>query len=292
MKFRAHDTFFIRKGWLNKGLRHISENPEVFISREKNPADTFGIGVNMVKALRYWMQAVGLTTETTVNRRLQHFTKLGEIIFENDEYIEEFGTLFLMQYELATNEKMATSWYFFFNEFEMVEFNKENFVNSLRNYISGKNFEIPAERSLEDDFTCIINTYLPRLKFGQKISPEFNMNCPLSQIGLIAVSDENKKIYKKTPPKFSNVHPLVALSIILRNTEGKKEIPLTHLINNTCSIGKIFNLDILTLLKILEQIEKLGFIKINRTAGLDVVKIKTKLSPFECVKKYYKSINE
>ena len=24
MKFRAHDTFFIRKGWLNKGLRNVN----------------------------------------------------------------------------------------------------------------------------------------------------------------------------------------------------------------------------------------------------------------------------
>ena len=34
MKFRAHDTFAIRKGWLNKGLRNIQKAPDVFISKE------------------------------------------------------------------------------------------------------------------------------------------------------------------------------------------------------------------------------------------------------------------
>lgn len=57
MKFRAHDTFAIRKGWLNKGLRNIENAPDVFISKEKNPMDVLGIGANMVKSLRYWLQA-------------------------------------------------------------------------------------------------------------------------------------------------------------------------------------------------------------------------------------------
>ena len=49
MKFRAHDTFAIRKGWLNKGLRNIEKAPDVFISKNNNPMDILGIGANMVK---------------------------------------------------------------------------------------------------------------------------------------------------------------------------------------------------------------------------------------------------
>jgi len=26
-KIRAHDTFFIRKGWLNKGMRNVQNDP-------------------------------------------------------------------------------------------------------------------------------------------------------------------------------------------------------------------------------------------------------------------------
>ena len=51
MKFRAHDTFFIRKGWLSKGMRCVFNNPVVFISRDENPMDVLGLGANMVKAL-------------------------------------------------------------------------------------------------------------------------------------------------------------------------------------------------------------------------------------------------
>ena len=105
MKFRAHDTFFIRKGWLSKGMRNVVENPDVFVTKDKNrnPMDVLGIGANMVKALRYWMQVVGLTQEPNNGVRYQTLTELGEIIYRCDPYIEEIGTLWILQYEMAKN---------------------------------------------------------------------------------------------------------------------------------------------------------------------------------------------
>ena len=135
MKFRAHDTFFIRKGWLSKGMKYVQMSPDLFVSRDENPMDVLGIGSNMVKALRYWLQAVGLTVEQRFGRRVQQFTELGASIFEHDRFMEEMGTLFLLQYKLASNKEEATAWYYFFNEFTMSEFTKENFVASLQNYV-------------------------------------------------------------------------------------------------------------------------------------------------------------
>ena len=49
MKFRAHDTFFIRKGWLSKGMKYVCNKPDVFIDKNDPPMDVLGIGSNMVK---------------------------------------------------------------------------------------------------------------------------------------------------------------------------------------------------------------------------------------------------
>ena len=76
MKFRAHDTFFIRKGWLSKGMKYVHNRADVFVSRDENPTDVLGIGTNMVKALRYWLQAVGVTQEPVTGRRVQTFTEI------------------------------------------------------------------------------------------------------------------------------------------------------------------------------------------------------------------------
>ena len=37
MKFRAHDTFFIRKGWLSKGMKYVYVKPDVFVDKNENP---------------------------------------------------------------------------------------------------------------------------------------------------------------------------------------------------------------------------------------------------------------
>lgn len=47
MKFRAHDTFFIRKGWLSKGMERVVAKNDLFIDKTENPMDILGIGANM-----------------------------------------------------------------------------------------------------------------------------------------------------------------------------------------------------------------------------------------------------
>lgn len=139
MKFRAHDTFFIRKGWLSKGMKAVHSKPDVFVAKDENPMDVLGIGSNMVKSLRYWLVATNLTEEALLNkRRVQKFTGFGNQIFKNDRYMEEYGTLYLLHYMLSKNEEDATAWYFFFNEFNMSEFTREDFVAALQNYVSMK----------------------------------------------------------------------------------------------------------------------------------------------------------
>lgn len=294
MKFRAHDTFFIRKGWLSKGMKYVNAKEDIFIAKDENPMDVLGIGANMVKALRYWLQAVGLTEEPASGRRVQRFTPLGNSIFNNDRYIEESGTLYLLQYRLACNREDATAWYYFFNEFNMSEFSRDDFVSSLQSFIKmADSSENIAIRSLNDDFTCIINTYVPRYKTNpNRVSPESNIDCPFGELGLVDMLSKERKTYRKSIPVASSINPWIALAVIADRAGAQKEISLNELLTAPCNIGKVFNLDAITMLDVLYQIEQLGEVKINRTAGLDVVRIINDLTFQNCVEAYYASINE
>jgi len=292
MKFRAHDTFFIRKGWLNKGLRNVNADGGVFMGTKGNPMDVLGIGANMVKALRYWLQAVNLTSEPNSGRKIQSFTDFGKIIYENDPYMEEMGTLWLLHYQLASNKEEATAWYYFFNEFKPSEFTKDDFVKQLSNYVR-INGEDVSERSLEDDYNCIINTYVSRMKSNpEKVQPESNIDCPFGELGLIDIANKKDKLYKKSTPKKDLIHPLVVLAVILDQAKGKDEIKISAIQNDPCNAGKIFNLDIITLTALLYKIELMGYIKVIRTAGLDVVRITKELTFVDCINEYYKAINK
>ena len=294
MKFRAHDTFFIRKGWLSKGMRCVNNKPDVFIAHDENPMDVLGIGANMVKALRYWLQAVGLTEELNKGTRVQHFTDLGQLIYTHDTYIEELGTLFLLQYRLACQKEMATAWYYFFNEFSLSEFSREDYIDALQKYIKIEDSDNDyAIRSLNDDFQCLINTYLPRYKSNpEKVSPENNIDCPFGELGLVDILNKRKKTYKKSIPASDSLNPYVVLAVIMDNAKGRTEINLNELLTAPCNIGKVFNLDSITMLDVLYRIEGLGLVKINRTAGLDVITLQTQMGFLECVEQFYASIDE
>ena len=293
MRFRAHETFSIRKGWLSKGMENIVAKPNLFVDKNENPMDVLGIGSNMVKALRFWLQAVGLTKEPKSGKRKQTLTHLGELVYENDKYIEETGTLYILQYQLACQKKEATSWYFFFNEFTLSEFTRDDFVQELQKYIlmSDENIKV-AIRSLNDDFSCIVNTYLPSLKFNRdKVSPENNIDCPFSELGLLDIVNKKKKLYKKSVPSPDSIDPWIAYAVIMDRSENRKEINLNELLNKPCNIGKVFNLDAITMLEILHEIENIDLIKIIRTAGLDVIYINKPMDFYECVNQYYKNLD-
>ena len=87
-------------------------------------------------------------------------------------------------------------------------------------------------------------------------------------------------------------NPWVIMAVIVDQSNSREEIALNELLSAEKNIGKVFNLDSICMLSLLREVEKLGEIKIIRTAGLDVVRVLHKRSFIECVKKYYADIEE
>lgn len=299
MKFRGHETFFIRKGWLYKGMNNVKKEPGVFQGTAGNPMDVMGIGANMVKALRYWLITTGLTSEPKSGKKNQSFTELGNLIYNNDPYMEETGTLWLIHYMLASNEDDATSWFIFFNKFNKSEFDSDDFYSAVTKYLNmqdddkfnNKDRQI-SERSIGDDFTCIINTYVSRARLNPaKVHPESNIDCPLGELGLVDVIDKKKGIYKKCTPTADSIPSLILLASIVNKYKNEKEIRISDLQSSECSIGKIYNLDSITLINALYKLEASGYIKVIRTAGLDVIHIETDKNFYDCIQAYYDELN-
>ena len=124
-----------------------------------------------------------------------------------------------------------------------------------------------------------------------KVHPESNIDCPLGELGLIDIVDSNKKIYRKATPKKNTLDPLILLAVIVDQFKDQYDVKISAIQNNKFSAGKVFNLDIVTLIDLLYQLDNMGFIKVERTAGLDVIRIKDKPTFIDCIEMYYKSLN-
>jgi len=150
-----------------------------------------------------------------------------------------------------------------------------------------------SERSLDDDFNCIINTYVPRMKSKPgRVHPESNIDCPLGELSLVDIVNKKAKTYKKSVPKLDSLHPLVVLAVIIDQANGEKQIKISSIQNDKCNAGKVLNLDIITLTSLLNKLELMGYIKVVRTAGLDVITIEREIDFLGCVQEYYNAINK
>lgn len=289
MKFRAHSTFYLRKGWLHKGIKEIKKNPKVFWDKSINPMDEFGIGSNMVSSLRYWMQATGIAEEFFENKsRAMRLTPIGEVIWEHDPYFEEDGTWFYIQYMLASNKNMATSWYYFFNEYNVPVIEKEDFINSLKIFVEESGEKLSADKSFNDDFDCVVKTYDAS---NELIEPESNFICPLSSLNLL--KRDSKGILRKTSPHKDAIHPLIILAVILQSDlidNDTRQIKISSIEKGTNNIGRVFNLDNIAVADYLDKLQNLGYVKVQRTAGMDVVNIKTNITAIDCLTNYYEAI--
>lgn len=290
IRLKGHGSFYIREGWLTKGLNIIENDKYAFVS--ENPTDEFGIGANMVSSLRYWLQAVGLTEENSSGRRYQKPTiDFGDIIKENDIYFEEKFTLWLLHYKLVTNISYATSWYLFFNKFDVFEFKKAQLVDTLEQKLLNLNPTIKySKNSLVDDCSCILQTY--RLNDEDLNNPEDNLVCPFTALNLISCNrkSNSEEVYIKNKPMMKDLDKLAVLYVILDNLDRKKEdsTSIENLLNDDMNIGKVFNIDKNMINEYLDMLEKEGYLKVNRTAGLNVIYPQDR-NKKEVLNKYYES---
>ncbi|MDP4147016.1 MAG: DUF4007 family protein [Bacillota bacterium] len=293
-KLKGHESFFIREGWLAKGIKNVDNNSRVFISDDAT--DVLGIGTNMVKSLRYWLQACGVTEERRVenNKREQFLTgDLGKIIKKYDPYFEDIFSLWLIHYKLVTNTEFSTAWYLFFNEIKANEFTKDELKDEMVYALNriNNNSEF-SQNSLFDDCECIIKTYYSNKKENK--NPEDNISCPLTELGLLSKinSYHGEEIIIKRKPSVDKLDKLIVLYIILDNMKNSNAISIESILNNKCNAGRVLNLDRNLLNEYLDELKNLGYIEVNRTAGLNQVYNTKKHTKDDIIKEYYEQLME
>lgn len=284
MKIKGHQSFHIRRGWIHKGLTKVDSNEEIFCDKSITLTDEFGIGSNMVTALKYWLESLGLIKKIRRGTQtIYRLTEIAEIILKRDPYLEEIETWQLLHYNLVTNEDQATTWYWFFNEYNGTKFSKENLVNSLSEYIITNYQKEIAERSINDDVSCLLNTYISK----PVKTPEDNIQSPFAELGLINfVNNKNgNSIYTKTHKNSLNIY--LAYYILINLSNGKTNIEIKQIVESHRSIGRVFNLDDYDVLDLMDSLQNEGLIKIVRTGGLDYITLLNTKEPINILERIY-----
>lgn len=102
LRFSGHETFACRYAWLPKAYRILSSDPNAFADEEKAMVE-LGLGKNMVRSLRFWVEATGLAIAE--KGRGLRLTDMAHALFRPeglDPYLEDIRTLWLIHWKLAS----------------------------------------------------------------------------------------------------------------------------------------------------------------------------------------------
>ncbi len=277
LKLKRHESFSIREGWLAKGIKNVKEYGNVFALQ--NATNILGIGTNMVKSLKYWMTATKLIEEKNREIMLSDF---GSIINEYDPYLEDIFSWWLIHINMITNIDDAYIYNLFFNKCNIKTFTKRELYEKLYALLTNEKLTF-NENILQDEVNMIIKTYT----IDEKIdNPENNFICPLSELNLLKKVDRDT--YEKNRPEIRNLPFWVVYYIICLLLDDRDNISIDELLKEENSPAKLLNMDKNLINEYLDEMKKNDLIIINRTAGLNMVYLKKKLSLNEIAEEYFK----
>ena len=296
LKIGKHESFHIRTGWLRKGLKALEINNHIFLE-DINAMKELGIGKNMVSSLRFWLQATGLTKEirNSNSQKVQQKTVLADFILKYDNYFQDIGTFWLLHYYLIVNKDLKTVWNWFFNFFKRKNFTKKEFVTELEKYINQKENKTLKKRTLDREFNVFKRTYIYDPKINK--NPEDTKLSPFRNLKYLI--EKNNELYIRIPNKKLLSPKIIYYCIVdfyLKNNkikDSEKEINsinIEDLLNNKNSVGNVFSLNLNILHEYLGDLQELGWIKMEKQAGLDYIKLK-RLDKNNVIKKYYENLS-
>ena len=297
MAFGEHQTFHIREGWLFKGMAAIidaearQQLPTIFL--DDDAPERMGIGRNMIRSLRFWMQATGLTIETKEqNRSVQHLTPFGEIVWKKDRYLENEATLWLIHFKLACSQDKATTWYWFFNHFSPAIFDEYLFIEELSRWVIALEPDKKvAQSSIRKDVNCLLKTYLSD---NELHTPENLIESPLAQLNILSqIENGPLKRYRLERLDPIRLDPLILLYVIidrqLQARPGIYQVRLSQVLREPMNAGRVFNMTTTVLSDLLSELNK-QYPELNvqfiRTAGLDQLTL-PQIEPLEILNRFY-----
>jgi len=290
--FVGHETFHLRQTWLSKGLSAIGTGSVNF--DDAGSHHELGIGINMLKSLAYWMQATRLARFTRVPKgqgRPFELTDIGKLVAAHDPYIEDIGTLWLIQRELASNKDLAPLWYWVFNLLRTREFTDETVLQGYSRFIEEEGPRRISGETVQRDFRCLKRTYASSSKKDRSSSREELLDCPLADLNLFKNSPV-PGYYSLRVGAQTTIPLLIFGYSVLRYKEAYAEEQSTVSSDDLRwapgSPGRTFCLDSASTLELLEVLDtEMHLLRLTRSEGISQVSFPTEQSAVSILERYY-----
>ncbi len=190
-RFTGHETFAVRYSWLPKAFFELNRNPQLF-SNEEDAMVLLGVGRNMVKSIRFWVQASGVANGVKQGLVPTSFGK--QILDEKtgfDPYLEDIRTLWLVHWKIASNAREPLfAWEFLFNRWQHPEISRTEVIAAFLQEATRMDRKLSTV-TVEQHFDTFLHTYLPTRSTKGDVR-EDNLDSPLVELDLIRRAGEKR----------------------------------------------------------------------------------------------------
>ena len=276
-QFSGHETFPLRYGWLKKVYDAISstagttEVSSIFSS--DSAIARFGVGKNMVSAMRYWAIQSGMAEGDGRSRSIVP-TELGyKLLSSNglDPYMENPSTLWLIHWKLASNPQLTT-WYWVFNHLSSSVFDREQLVAGMESTAKRLGWNMAARATIKRDVECFVRSYVSRPSESTKKTLEDVAESPLTELGLIKSVGKRDgfRILQGAKPTLGTGVLIHSLVEFWRAHSQSSTLSIEALAHQPGSPGRVFQLGPDDLTERLVDADRFtgGALKWSETAGL------------------------
>jgi hypothetical protein len=202
MHFSGHETFPLRQMWLKKAFDRAEASGIVLKSTfsDEGAISEFGVGKNMVAAIRHWALACNVMTEVGAPSGAYKITETAAAILDDeglDPYSENPTTAWYAHWWLAGKGNRATTWKWLFNQVTTPNFSREELEVPLADYARSldPNRKLSPATLSRDIETCL-RGYAPRSAGG---SPEDYAEPMLGELGLIYEERKGHFAFRRGP---------------------------------------------------------------------------------------------
>lgn len=269
-QFSGHETFPLRYGWLEKAFEAVDisglNNNKIF--SESAAIAHFGVGKNMVAAIRFWAQVAGILATDGKDLRTTDFGQKLLRADGFDPYLENASSLWKIHWDIASDPK-HTATYWLFNVFNEPTFDRDTVLRRLLDFIGQRGWKVPTEKTLTNDISVLLANYVPS---APKRGPsEEAFNSPLTELGLIRRRSSGRfgmNLGRK--PSLSNGVFLYAVCDFWERTSSANTLSVQSLLLEPGSPGRVFVLEEGELIDRLADVADMtdGLVSWSETAGL------------------------
>jgi hypothetical protein len=249
-QFSGHETFPLRQLWLRKAyvaVANAQANQEITkkVFSDDSAISRFGVGKNMVSAIRHWALACDVIKEVEGDLRSG---EIGDFLFGVqgvDQYLERPATCWLVHWCLAGRQYRTTTWYHVFNKISSESFGRGDIEKSLKELaLEGKHRV--SDVTLTRDVDVCLRCYVAR-QDGR--DTDDTAEPLLVELGLISESDANTFRFRRgaqsTLPDGLFAFALAEfwLDFEMRTGSSQNTLSFESIAHDHGSPGSVFKLD-------------------------------------------------